>query len=261
MGSLYLTWLDDAVAEAAEATGYEWAYYDNDWLYRSRSSGGFDDEPLCVMWHHTAGADNAWGDAAYQVESSDSRPTSNVTIDTKIAIILAGGATNTNGSGVNSPMSFSRGTVAEDDMNRKAIGLEICNNGVGAAYPEKTINFLIHLSNGLNRRCGNQPTDLCTHEHYAPDRKIDPSRADAVQGPWKPRSINSSGTWNVDDLRAECKRRWSAPTTPPAPPPKSKLTVGSIHDEGDPMFIAREGRQVLDRQRAGPSPPQRRRRG
>jgi len=210
MGSLYLDWLDDAVAAAAKATGYSWQLFDNDWLYRSRSSGGFDVAPLCVMWHHTAGSDNAWNDAQYQCYSADARPISNITVDSQVALVLAGGATNTNGSG--DSQKFSRGTVAASDMNRQAVGIEICNNGTGAPYPEKQLDFLFALSNEINRRCGNQPTDVCTHTQYAPGRKIDPSVNTACQGKWQPGSINSSGSWNVDDLRAECKRRWSGDT-------------------------------------------------
>lgn len=216
MGSIYLDWLDDAVSAAAKATGYQWKVLDSSWLHRARSSGGYDQLPLCVMWHHTAGSDNAQADAEYQAYSADSRPISNITVDSKIAIILAGGATNTNGSGRS--MSFSRGTVATDDMNKRAVGIEICNNGVGAPYPERQLNFLFALSNEINRRCGNQPTDVGTHQFYAPDRKVDPARADAVQGPWRPGSCTSSGSWDLDDLRAECKRRWSGGTTPPPTP-------------------------------------------
>ena len=219
MGSIYLDWLDDVVKEAAAETGYSWSVFDSSWLHRARSSGGYDALPLCVMWHHTAGGDDAWGDARYQCYSADARPISNITVDSKVALVLAGGATNTNGSGINSPMTFSRGTVAKDDMNRRAVGIEICNNGTGAPYPEKQINFLMALSNKINAKCGNQPTDVMSHQGYAPDRKVDPSRADAVQGPWKPRSVTSSGSWSVDDLRAELKRRWTGTGPPPPPTP------------------------------------------
>ena len=51
MGSLYLDWLDDVVAEAAKETGYAWSLFDSSWLHRARSSGGYDSPPLCVMWH------------------------------------------------------------------------------------------------------------------------------------------------------------------------------------------------------------------
>src|SRR5262245_2153497 len=219
MGNLYLDWIDDIVADAAKANGYSWDHFDNDWPYRSRSAGGYDSLPLCVMWHHTAGGDDAWGDARYMCYSATDRPIANLVVDSKVCLVMAGGATNTNGSGQNSPMSFSRGTVEKDNMNKRAIGIEICNNGVGAPYPEKPINFMFELSNRLNAKCGNQPTDVCSHQHYAPDRKIDPSTNTAVQGPWRPGSVTSSGSWNVTDLRNECKRRWSGSTPAPTPTP------------------------------------------
>jgi hypothetical protein len=62
-------------------------------------------------------------------------------------------------------------------------------------------------SNALNAHVGNLPTDVITHQVWAPTRKIDPATAAAVQGPWKPRSCTSSGTWDLDDIRAECNRR------------------------------------------------------
>jgi LysM repeat protein len=86
----------------------------------------------------------------------------------------------------------------------------------------------------MNRRFGNLPGDLMTHAGYCqpscPGRKIDPATAAAVQGPWKPRSLNSSGTWNQDDVRAEAARRaGSTPPTPtpptPTPPSGSTYTV------------------------------------
>ena len=58
---------------------------------------------------------------------------------------------------------------------------------------------------------------MFTHAHWTPGRKIDPAKASAVQGPWQPRPVNSSGTWNVDDVRTECLAR--AIHTPPEPTP------------------------------------------
>jgi len=207
MGDLYLDWLPEVLGAALEPLGYDWDLFDAEWLHRSRSSGGYDENPLCVMWHHTASSGNAWDDAAYQCYSADAAPISNITIDADVCLILAGGATNTNGSGSNSPMSFSRGTVATDDMNRRAVGIEMCNNGIGQPYPERMINAVFAISNAINRRCGNQPGDVCTHQHYAPERKIDPSTCTAVQGDWYPSSVTGSGSWSVDDLRNECARR------------------------------------------------------
>jgi N-acetylmuramoyl-L-alanine amidase len=251
MGNIYLDWLPDAVGAALDPMGYKWQVFDDDWLYRARSSGGYDSLPLCVMWHHTASNGDAWSDANYQCYSSPDRPISNITIDENVCLILAGGATNTNGSGSNSPMKFSRGTVEEDNMNRRAVGIEMCNNGVGEVYPSRLIDAMIAVSNSVNAWCGNQPTDVMTHQGYAPERKVDPATAAAVQGGWRPRSCTSSGSWNVSDLQTECKRRATAPG--PAP---DRRWLASIDDEGDTMFIAEKdgkywignglGRRVCD---------------
>lgn len=210
MGDIYLDWLPEVIAAALAPSGYAWELYDDDWLYRSRSSGGYDELPLCVMWHHTASSSSARDDAYYQCHTADAAPIANITIDDQVCLILAGGATNTNGSGTGSPIEFSRGWVGEDDMNRCAVGVEICNNGIGQPYPQRTIDAVFAISNAINQRCGNQPTDVCTHQHYAPERKVDPSTCTAVEGPWQPTSVTSSGSWSVDDLRTECARRAAA---------------------------------------------------
>ena len=78
------------------------------------------------------------------------------------------------------------------------------NNGVGEPWPQVEIDTAFALANVLSALAGNLPTDIIGHAHY-PSRKIDPATAAAVQGPWRPRSINSSGTWNLDDIHAECR--------------------------------------------------------
>jgi hypothetical protein len=128
--------------------------------------------------------------------------------------VLAAGATNTNGKG--NAKTFSKGTVPADSMNTHAVGIEICNDGIGEPYTQTQIDNTFKVSLCLMRHLGLQPTDCETHADYAPDRKIDPARAGStVQGSWHPESINSSGTWSVTDLRAEHERRWNAPLPPP----------------------------------------------
>jgi hypothetical protein len=61
---------------------------------------------------------------------------------------------------------------------------------------------------------------VLTHQLYAESRKIDPATATAVAGPWRPRSVTSSGSWSPDDLRAECVRRAGAPVPAPEPEPE-----------------------------------------
>ena len=218
IGSEYLTWMADAFEEA----GLVVVRY-KDWTLRARSSGGYEHgRPLCVMWHHTASSTTPDNDSYYMCYSSDNRPVSNVLIARDGTVwCLAAGATNTNGKG--NSMAFSRGSVPTDKMNEYAFGMEIANSGVGEAYPAAQIDAAFTVSNVVNARMGNLPTDVCTHRHYAPDRKIDPATAAAVQGAWQPRSCTSSGTWDVDDVRNECKNR----TITPPPPPQEDNVSGS----------------------------------
>ena len=216
MAGVYLTWLADEL-RAAGLTVIEY----EGWKTRARSSGGYADtsRPWCVMWHHTASPASWDGrkDADYCAVGDEDAPLSNVYIDRSGTVwVLAAGATNTNGKGKLTP--FSKGTVPENSMNSYALGAEMGNNGVGEPWPQAQVDAMFVVSNVVNARMGNRPDDACTHQAYAPDRKVDPATAAAVQGSWKPRSCTSSGTWNVDDIRVECERRAATPTpTPPTP--------------------------------------------
>lgn len=216
MGTLYLremaNWFRSAGLKVVEFEG---------WQNRSRSTGGYEPgRPKCIMWHHTASSSSAsaQADCNYMCYVSDAKPTTNIYIARKTGEVwvLAAGASNTNGTGRS--RSFSTGTVPEDSMNTYAVGIEIGNNGVGEPYDEAVINAAFTVSNVLCSKLGLQPTDVDTHQDYAPDRKVDPATTSAVQGAWNPRSCTSAGTWNVDDLKSECKRRATpAPTPEPEP--------------------------------------------
>src|SRR4051812_40666635 len=212
MSGLYLTDMADVLRDAGVAVVEQ-----DGWQTRARSSGGYSSgKPWCVMWHHTASSVNASAssDANYMSYSADSKPVANLLIARDgTAWVLAGGATNTNGKGM--ARSFSRGTVPADSMNTYAIGMEIQNSGIGQSYSQACINACFKVSTALCRAYGLAPDDVDQHVNYAPDRKIDPATAAAVQGSWHPRSTNSSGSWNLDDLRDECRRRASAPTPTP----------------------------------------------
>lgn len=231
MAGTYLTWLADVL----RAAGCNVVEYQG-WKTRARSSGGYAaGRPVCVMWHHTASSTSASNDVYYMSIGSPDSPVANIYIARDGAVwVMAAGASNTNGKG--NSMSFSRGTVPMDKMNEWAVGMEIGNGGTGESYPQVQIDAAFRASNAINAHLGNQPTDVCTHHHYAPTRKIDPAKAQSVQGPWQPRSINSNGTWNVDDLRAECQRRAvPAPPTPnPVPPyPKGDDMIAGIWQRSD----------------------------
>jgi len=232
----FLHQLDDWCREAVAPFGTpvtEWP----GWQTRGRS-GGVDYEsgrPWCIMWHHTASSDQTLED--YHATQSDNAPVCNLDIKSSgEVVIIAAGPTNTNGKG-SGTRNTSKGTVPVDSMNSYALGIEFYNNGVGGAWPRIQIDVGFAVVTTILRKLGLQPTDLFTHEGYAPDRKVDPATAAAVQGLWTPRSKNSSGSWNDGDLRAENVAR-SAGAPPPEEPPE---------EDDEMMMIARAptGSQVL----------------
>lgn len=215
MGSIFLTelasWLRNAGLSVIEYDG---------WQTRSRGSGGYNDYPLCVMWHHTASPASWDGkkDADYCATGDTDSPLSNLYIDRSGTVwILAAGATNTNGKG--NSLSFSRGNVPTDSMNTHALGVEMGNDGIGELWPQSQIDAMFIVSNTCNARFGNRPDDIATHNYYAPTRKIDPA-TDNVEGPWIPTTCNSSRSWDRSCVQAECMNRSGQPIPiPPQPIP------------------------------------------
>lgn len=193
------------------------------WERRARSSGGFSSPPLAVFWHHTASSASVQSDLSYMINGSSDAPVGNVLLDRSGCFWpIAGGASNCAGKG--NAMTFSRGTGGANNGNCWGFQIEVANNGVGEAWPQAQIDAFFRGSNALNAFVGNQPADVTSHALGAgdgyTDRKIDPATAAAVQGPWKPRSTNSSGTWSLADIRAECQRRAGGSVGPgPTPPP------------------------------------------
>lgn len=208
MGARYLTDLAAVLAAAGLAVTEQ-----EGWPTRARSSGGFDgSRPWCVMWHHAASSPDASTEsvANYASYGSDVAPVCNLVLGRAgDVIVCAAGATNTNGKG--GPLAVSRGVIPLDQMNTHAIGIEAVNTGVGEAWPQAQIDAYFTINNALAAAYDLEPADCCTHAVWAPGRKIDPATAAAVQGPWQPRSTTSSGTWNLDDIRAEASRRSSSP--------------------------------------------------
>lgn len=194
----------------------------NGWQTRARGSGGFPSTPLAVIWHHTASSASPASDLAYMIDGSPDAPVGNMLLD-RAGVVwpIAAGAANTAGKG--GPSTFSRGTVPADQGNTRTWNIEAANNGVGEPWPTRQIDAYFAASNALSALFGNLPADIIGHAHYTADtgngfRKIDPATATAVQGGWLPGSINTSGTWNLDDMRTEATRR--AGTSPPEPPPE-----------------------------------------
>lgn len=203
------------LAEVARDAGLDVIEVDG-WENRARSSGGYaDTRPWAVMWHHTASQTSPENDVNYIVDGCPDAPVANLYLARDgIVWVCAGGATNTNGKG--GPYTVSRGTVPLDRMNEYAVSVEMANSGLGEPWPQVQIDAAFTLSLALTDWLGLQPTDALGHVHWTPGRKIDPATADAVQGPWRPSSINTSGSWSLEDLHAELLRRHN----PPQPEPK-----------------------------------------
>jgi hypothetical protein len=229
-------WLTD-MADILRLVGLNVIELDG-WQTRARSSGGFADWPLCVMWHHTASgiSSDGWPDASYIANGDENSPISNLYIDRSGTVfVIAAGATNTNGKG--KAITFSRGTVPADGMNTRALGIECGNNGVGENWPEAQINALFRTSIVMSLWFGNRVDDISSHNFYAPDRKIDPA-TDNVSGEWIPLIVNSSRSWDVQDMRNECVYRLNAflNDNPPIPPHPSEddLAIRIFESQSDP---------------------------
>jgi hypothetical protein len=230
MGDVYI-----AIADIVRAAGCEVRVNDinEGWERRSRSSGGFDAAPLGVQWHHTASSASVNSDLSYMINGSPDEPVGNVLIDRDgIWWPIAGGAANTSGKG--GPNTFSRGTCPKDSGNTRLFSLEIANGGTGEEWPQVQIDSAFRGSNALNAAFGNQADDVVTHalglgDGYT-DRKIDPATAAAVQGAWRPGSANSSGTWILIDLQAECRRRAGSTSPSPVPPLPGPGQPGKVTD-------------------------------
>jgi hypothetical protein len=191
------------------------------WERRARSTGGFPAAPLGCMLHHAASSRTTTDEGCvnYQVRGNPANPVGNGTLGrTGEFWPIAGGASNCSGRG--GPWEFSRGICRPDAGNTTLVNWEVNNDGVGGPWSVKLIDAYFALSNAVNAYLGNQPDDVVTHHAYAPTRKIDPARAEAVEGPWRPRSLNSSGTWNLADIHAECLARATATPEPEPEPPE-----------------------------------------
>ena len=204
------------------------------WQTRARSSGGYaEGRPWAIVWHHTASRASIESDAAYCAEGDPDAPVCNLLVarDGQVWVIAAG-ASNTNGKGY--AMAFTRGTVPDDQMNTHAVGVEICNDGVGEVYPRAQIDAAFAVSLAIAAAEGLAPDDVATHAEWAPDRKIDPATASAVDpaAGFHPGAVNSSGTWDLDDLRVELAARAGYPPLPDPRPP-----TPAPDPEGDDMTL------------------------
>jgi hypothetical protein len=221
MGSIYLP-LADIASDAGLVVKV--TATNAGWERRARSSGGFSAKPLGHMWHHAASSTSTSDEACvnYQVRGNPDNPVGNLTLGRQgDAWPIAGGASNCSGKG--GPTAFSRGTCPTDGGNTNLVNTEVNNNGQGEPWSTKLIDAYFAWSNAINAYLGNIAEDIVGHAHYT-SRKIDPAVAAAVQGPWQPRAINSSGTWNLADMKAEAARRGlNIPTTPEPEPEEDEM--------------------------------------
>jgi peptidoglycan hydrolase-like protein with peptidoglycan-binding domain len=175
------------------------------WQYRARGSGGYNSGlPNHIMVHHTASseASDGWPDVNYCTFASSVKPVSNLYIARNGDIyVLAGGATNTNGSGKD-PCGIS----PDNQMNTAAIAIEAGNNGRGETWPDPQLDSYVALVRELCHAYGIGNAQVHGHAEYAPSRKIDPA------GP--PRYAQGSATWNMGLFRSDV-----AGSVPPQPPP------------------------------------------
>jgi hypothetical protein len=230
--SLYYVELPDILADVGVQVGVN--SINAGWETRSRSSGGFPAPPLAVFWHHTASQTSIENDLQWQCHNCPDKPVGNMTIDRNgVVWPVAAGASNCAGKG--GPASFSRGTIPLDKGNTMGWNIEVANNGVGEPWPVAQIDAYFSASNALNYHFGNHPTDVITHHEWAPTRKIDPARGSAVQGPWQPRETNSSGTWDLHDIRNECLAR--AGHAPSPRPPEDDDMKARLIKGGDNVTV------------------------
>jgi len=220
MGSYFCVELADVLRAAGLTVGE--SRVNAGWQTRSRISGGFASKAaiMCCFWHHTASSTTPERDLTYMVNGTG-HPIGNMLIARDgVCWPIAAGASNCAGKG--GPVTLSRGVIPADTGNTRGWQIEVANNGIGEAWPTVQVDAFFKASNALNAHFGNLPTDIVTHAVGAGDgwtaRKIDPARADAVQGSWRPRSVTSSGTWSLADVRSEARAR-AGTLPPPTPPP------------------------------------------
>ena len=237
MGSLYYDWV--SILRGGGCTVQENSITAG-WQRRARSSGGFAVPPIGIWWHHTASPTSMSVNShlTWQTKTCPERPVGNMLLDRSGTFWpIAGGASNCAGKG--GPWRFSKGNCPKDQGNVYGVQIEVENNGLGEPWSQKLIDEYFRGSLAIAKALSLKPDDIVGHAHYAPTRKIDPAQAGVVQGPWKPRSINGSGTWNLDDMKAECtKRAGSGTITPPKPQPddeEDSVFVGFWMLRGDPQ--------------------------
>ena len=190
------------------------------WEQRQRGGSGYDPNPIGIIVHHTASPPSWDGqpDSNFLTFDCDVRPMANLYLDRGGQWwVLAGGATNTNGSG--GPW----GPIPKDSANSRVIGIEAGNNGVGEAWPDVMQDSYVAGVAALADAYGVDAGNILSHREWAPTRKVDPA------GPSRFGSINGSGSWDMDRFRAAVNKArggGSGPvkTSPTKPQPSADET-------------------------------------
>ena len=177
------------------------------WPQRQRGGTGYGQvDPIGIIVHHTASSSGWDGepDVDYLALECDVAPMSNLYVDRDGRWwVLAGGATNTNGTG--GPW----GPIPLDSANSRVIGIEAGNNGVGEPWPDVMQDAYVAGVAALADAYGVEAGNILSHQEWAPTRKVDPA------GPSRFGSINGSHSWDMDRFRAAVNeaRGHSGPVT------------------------------------------------
>ena len=230
MGSRYL----DSLATVCRSAGLVVHEVDG-WQHRARGSGGYDaGRPTHVMVHHTAsnpGSDPD-GDVAYIAYGATDAPLANLYLSRSGEVwVIAGGATNTNGSG-SAPWP---GGCPDDQMNTHAIGIEAANNGVGEPWPHVQQVAYVNLCAAL---CMAYDIDVSlVRSHYEwTTRKVD------VAG----QSMYAAGSssWNMTLFRDDVQS--ATLPEPPTPQPEDDDMAATFiiinTQTGQPALVYGDGR-------------------
>jgi hypothetical protein len=164
------------------------------WQQRQRGGTGYGQvDPIGIVVHHTASSSgwNGQPDVNFLALECDVAPMSNLYVDRSGQWwVLAGGATNTNGTG--GPW----GPIPLDSANSRVIGIEAGNNGVGEPWPDVMQDAYVAGVAALADAYDVEPGNILAHHEWAPTRKVDPA------GPSRFGSINGSHSWDMDRFRA-----------------------------------------------------------
>jgi endonuclease/exonuclease/phosphatase (EEP) superfamily protein YafD len=189
------------------------------WQDRGRpaSTGGFN--PVGVLCHHTASADN--GRAAIpllvQGRSDLAGPLCQLSLDRQgIVYIVAAGRANHAG------VAKASGTVSGGDGNTLYIGIEAQNLGTGEHWPKAQYDAYVLLAAVLSVEItGNSAQTVRAHKETSITGKIDP----AGPTPYEP-------TFDMDKFRLRVAAQMKAITQKPKPPVKSGAPIRVVHASG-----------------------------